>query len=477
MSQLQQAPTILQKIVQDKRQWIEQKKAAFPLAQFAQKLTKSDRSFYAALAQGSHQQPAFILECKKASPSKGLIRKDFNLEEIAQVYKNYASVISVLTDEKYFQGDFNYLPQVRNLVSQPVLCKDFIIDEYQVYLARHYQADAILLMLSVLDDETYQKLTAVAHQLGMGVLTETSNAAEFERALQLGAKIIGVNNRDLHDLSVDLNRVVELAQKYAAQIAADVRLISESGIYNHQQVKQLSQVSHGFLIGSSLMGEADLNNAVRAIIFGENKVCGLTRAQDVAEVYQQGALYGGLIFAEGSPRQLTLRQAQELVTCTPLRFVGVFQNQSIDFIVKIAQQLQLFAVQLHGNEDAEFIQQLRNQLDKNIAIWQAISIDTQGQKGKSAVDFQPSFAVSRYILDSKTNGQQGGTGLSFDWSLIPDELKQQAILAGGIGPDNIAQALQQGCLGVDLNSGVERAKGVKDKEKLNAVFQIIRQLN
>ena len=110
------------------------------------------------MAKGSHQKPAYILECKKASPSKGLIRSEFKPTEIAQVYKHYANAISVLTDEKYFQGDFAYIKQVRDVVTQPVLCKDFMISEYQVYLARFYQADAILLMLSVVNDETYRIL-------------------------------------------------------------------------------------------------------------------------------------------------------------------------------------------------------------------------------------------------------------------------------------------------------------------------------
>ena len=114
--------------------------------------------------------------------------------------------------KKYFQGNFEFLPLVRGIVSQPVLCKDFMISEYQVYLARYYQADAILLMLSVVNDETYRVLAELAHSLGMGVLTETSNEEEFERALALGAKIIGVNNRNLHDLTVDLNRVVKLTE-------------------------------------------------------------------------------------------------------------------------------------------------------------------------------------------------------------------------------------------------------------------------
>lgn len=461
-----QQPTILQKIVQDKALWVAQKQADFPLSEFQHQISPSDRDFYAALGKGSHEIPAYILECKKASPSKGLIRAEFDLDAIAQVYKHYASAISVLTDEKYFQGDFRFLAQVRNQVSQPVLCKDFMIEPYQVYLARYHQADAILLMLSVLDDETYRTLRDLAHSLNMGVLTETSTEEEFERALALDAKVIGVNNRNLHDLSIDLQRTERLVQKYAEKIPADARLISESGIYNHNQVKAIKPFAHAFLIGSSLMGSADLNNAVRQIIFGENKVCGLTRVQDVQAAYQNGALYGGLIFAESSPRQVSLRQAQELVTSAPLRFVGVFQNQAMEFVAQIAKQLELFAVQLHGEENAEYIEKLTACLGDNTQIWQAISVAS----GQKSLEICENPHISRYILDSRTETQQGGTGKVFDWSLIPESIKAKSLLAGGISPDNIDEALQQGCSGVDLNSGVEKSKGVKDSDKLATVF-------
>ena len=218
------------------------------------------------------------------------------------------------------------------------------------------------------------------------------------------------------------------------------------------------------------MGNQDLNNAVRSVIFGENKVCGLTRAQDVKIVYENGALYGGLIFVEHSKRYVSLRQAQELVTAAPLRFVGVFQNQEIDFIVKIANQLQLYAVQLHGAETEAFITALRQQLPKNRQIWKAISINTEAQ---SAVDFTDDLNVDRYIFDSQTANQQGGTGKTFDWSLIPENLKHKIILAGGISPNNVEQAIQQSCLGLDFNSGVESAAGVKDQEKMRLVFEKI----
>lgn len=467
-----QKPTILQKIVQDKAEWVKKQQQIQPLSTFQAQIQPSDRDFYAAFATHSMtNHPAYILECKKASPSKGLIRADFDLNCIAQVYRNYATAISVLTDEQYFQGDFRYIAQVRNQVPQPILCKDFMISPYQVYLARYYHADAILLMLSVVDDKTYLELSTLAHSLGMGVLTETSNEQEFERAIALGAKIIGVNNRNLHDLSIDMNRIVHLAQKYQHKLSDDVRLISESGIYTHQQIKNISPFAHGFLIGSSLMGSADLNNAVRSVIFGENKVCGLTRKEDIEAAYRCGALYGGLIFAEHSPRALSLRQAQELVVQAPLRFVGVFQDQAVDFVEKIARQLDLFAVQLHGNEDDDYLAKLRNQLPPHIQIWRAISFTQE----KPIIE--DSIIIDRYVFDSKTQTQQGGTGKTFDWSLVPQELKQKALLAGGINAENIEQALAQQCLGVDLNSGVESAKGIKDHAKLATIFNQIHVFN
>ncbi|MFD0965803.1 bifunctional indole-3-glycerol-phosphate synthase TrpC/phosphoribosylanthranilate isomerase TrpF [Seminibacterium arietis] len=466
MLNLNEKPTILQKIVQDKLQWLSQKERDFPLEKFKQKILKSDRSFYQALSKGTHKRPAFILECKKASPSKGLIRENFDLTNIANVYKNYASAISVLTDEKYFQGDFSYISQVRDIVTQPILCKDFIVSKYQIYLARLYKADAILLMLSVIDDNTYRQLADLAHSLNMGVLTEISNQTELQRAIALNAKVIGINNRDLRDMSVNLDRT----PPFAIQIPSDRIIISESGIYHHAEVKQLKTYVHGFLIGGSLMESYDLNNSIRAIIFGENKVCGLTRPQDVRKAYAKGALYGGLIFAETSPRQLSLRQAQELVTQAPLRFVAVFQNQPIEFIVKIATQLKLFAIQLHGSESAEFITSLRQQLPPTCQIWKTISVQNDD---KSAVQIEKNLMIDRYVFDTKTKHQQGGTGLTFDWSLIPTKLKTKVMLAGGLNLENIDIALNQACLGLDLNSGVESNVGVKDEKKLNDIFSKI----
>ncbi|MGO1296413.1 MAG: bifunctional indole-3-glycerol-phosphate synthase TrpC/phosphoribosylanthranilate isomerase TrpF [Vibrio sp.] len=449
---------VLARIVNDKYTWVTERKAAQPLESFQSLLTPSDRSFYDALSQ---PRTAFILECKKASPSKGLIRENFHLGDIASVYKNYASAISVLTDEKYFQGKLDFLPEVRHQVSQPVLCKDFIVDAYQIYLARHYEADAILLMLSVLSDEQYRALAEVAHQLGMGVLTEASTEEEVHRALALDARVIGINNRNLRDLTTDLNRTKQLAPL----IPKGTTIISESGVYTHQQVLDLIPYASGFLIGSSLMGEDNLELATRRVLLGENKVCGLTSSGDAMKAYQAGAVYGGLIFVDGSPRCVTAEQAADIMADAPLHYVGVFRDATVDTVAHTANSLGLTAVQLHGQEDQRYVDALRSVLPNTIQIWKAYGVQTD----------LPQYLeqhIDRHVFDSQVNGQSGGTGATFDWAII--DKPQQIILAGGLNPDNAKQAHQLGCIGLDFNSGVESAPGKKDAQKLAQVFSALR---
>ncbi|MCK6261857.1 bifunctional indole-3-glycerol-phosphate synthase TrpC/phosphoribosylanthranilate isomerase TrpF [Vibrio sp. ZSDE26] len=452
---------VLAKIVKDKYLWVEERKQVQPLNDFKSELQSSDRDFYQALEQG---KTAFILECKKASPSKGLIRDDFNLEKIATVYNRHASAISVLTDEKYFQGNFEFLPKVRSIATQPILCKDFMVDTYQVYLARHYSADAILLMLSVLNDEQYKELADVAHSLGMGILTEISNEEELHRAVALNAKVIGINNRNLRDLSTDLNRTKELAP-IVKELAPNAVIISESGIYTHQQVKDLIPYAKGFLIGSSLMAEDDLELAARSVILGENKVCGLTHPDDAAKAYHAGAVFGGLIFVEKSKRYIDIEAARLTMSGAPLNYVGVFQNSSIDTITKIVSQLGLKAIQLHGDEDQAFVDELKAQLPDTVEIWKAYGVS-------SSIPVLLEKNIDRHLLDTKIGEQSGGTGKVFNWDLINQT--QQIMLAGGLSAENAQQASLIGCLGLDLNSGVEYQAGKKDTDKLQRAFAAIR---
>ncbi|MDU5687636.1 MAG: bifunctional indole-3-glycerol-phosphate synthase TrpC/phosphoribosylanthranilate isomerase TrpF [Kluyvera cryocrescens] len=448
--------TVLAKIVADKAIWVEARKQQQPLATFQNEVQPSQRHFYDAL-RGT--RTAFILECKKASPSKGVIRDDFDPARIANVYKHYASAISVLTDEKYFQGSFDFLPIVSQIAPQPILCKDFIIDPYQIYLARYHQADACLLMLSVLDDDQYRQLAAVAHSLSMGVLTEVSNEEELERAIALKAKVVGINNRDLRDLSIDLNRTRQLAPR----LGHDVTVISESGINTNAQVRELSHFANGFLIGSAMMAHDDLNAAVRRVLLGENKVCGLTRAQDAKAAFEAGAIYGGLIFVPTSPRAVSVDQAREVINAAPLSYVGVFRNTPVADVVERVTTLSLSAVQLHGDEDQSYIDSLRAELPASVQIWKALSVaDSLPARNLNHVD--------KYLFD---NGQ-GGSGQRFDWSLLQGQDLSNVILAGGLSADNCVEAAKSGCAGLDFNSGIELQPGIKDASKLASAFQTLR---
>ncbi|MCX8963843.1 bifunctional indole-3-glycerol-phosphate synthase TrpC/phosphoribosylanthranilate isomerase TrpF [Erwinia psidii] len=448
--------TVLTRIVQDKAVWLAERQQKQPLPAFQNQITPSTRSFYDAL-QGA--RTAFILECKKASPSKGLIREDFDPATIAGVYRHYASAVSVLTDEKYFQGSFDFLPVVSAAITQPVLCKDFIIDPYQIYLARYYQADAVLLMLSVVTDEQYRQLSAVAHSLNMGVLTEVISEEELERATALGAKVVGINNRDLRDLSIDLERT----RRLAPGVAHGVTVISESGINSYAQVRELSHFANGFLIGSALMAEDDLTAAVRRVIMGDNKICGLTRAEDARSALESGAIYGGLIFAESSPRKITPDTAREVMSGAVLRYVGVFRNNDLSYVVTIATDLQLDAVQLHGDEDQQWVSELRRRLPAATKIWKSFSIN-------DALPARDWSDVDRYVFDSGN----GGSGQRFDWTLLAGQSLDNVLLAGGLGADNCVEAARLGCAGLDFNSGVESAPGIKDPMKIASVFQTLR---
>jgi indole-3-glycerol phosphate synthase/phosphoribosylanthranilate isomerase len=470
---------ILEKIVDDKRIEIDALKLTKPLASFIDDLTPTKKDMYAALKRSANKPFAgFILECKKASPSKGLIRPDFDVKAICQVYDKYAAAISVLTDEKYFQGNYDYLKIVTETVSCPVLNKDFFIDSYQVHLARYYGADAILLMLSVLSDEEYLELASVAEQYNLSILTEISTEQERDRAIALNARMIGINNRNLRDLSTDITRTFD----FAPTLPDDRIIISESGIYSNAQVRELAPAVDGFLVGSSLMAPEnnqfqDIDLACRKLIFGNNKVCGLTSVDDANAAANAGARFGGLIFAEKSPRCINLEQAQEIVNkaAAQLDYVGVFVNHKRKAIVELVKKLKLSAVQLHGNEDNTYIEALHAQLAENdchaCQIWQASSVSTS---------LPPLHEITALVRHHVLDGKSPGSGQAFNWQLLAQSQQdlKSCLLAGGLNSENISAALTQlnnvDLFGLDLNSGVEISPGVKSVEKLQQVFTQMR---
>lgn len=320
-------------------------------------------------------------------------------------------------------------------------------------------------MLSVLSDEEYQALEAVANKYSLAILTEISNEEERDRAVELNAKLIGINNRNLRDLSTDIARTFDLAPT----IPDDRIIISESGIYTNDQIRELAPAVDGFLVGSSIMAQDDIDLACRTLVYGNNKVCGLTTPEHASFAVNAGAQFGGLIFAEKSPRFVTEEIAKSIVNQeSSLKYVGVFVNHKRQEISELAKSLNLYAVQLHGDEDQAYIDGLVKQLPENCQIWKAIAVESE----------VPNIPVTakNYVLD----GKNAGSGKPFSWQLLAESEQDLSacFLAGGLNNDNIGQAIEQltsqELFGLDLNSGVEQSPGIKCSDKLQQVFAQIR---
>ena len=251
-------PDILKKIIARKHEEIDESIIRVSMKQMIELSSFADntRGFYQALASKvDKRQNAVIAEIKKASPSKGVLRENFNPVEIAKSYEaGGASCLSILTDRDFFQGDPQYLIKARAAVSIPVIRKDFIIDPYQVYEARAMGADCILLIVSCLNDKQLQTLSDLAQKLTMDVLVEVHDIEELQRALILNLPMIGINNRNLRTFSVNLQTTIDLL----AEITDDKLVITESGIMSRSDVAMMHKHNvFGFLVGEAFMREAD----------------------------------------------------------------------------------------------------------------------------------------------------------------------------------------------------------------------------
>ena len=249
---------ILARILDWKRQEVALARQILPLVELRQRCETlpPTRGLRQALQAQPDQTPRIIAEVKKASPSAGLIRADFDPVAIAQIYERHgAAAISILTDSRFFQGELRFLTAVRQHVQLPLLRKDFVVDPYQLYEARWYGADAILLIAAALDVPQLVDLAVLSQDLGLEPVVEVHTAAELQKALECSCRIIGVNNRDLHTFHTAVATTLDLLQ----HIPSDYLVVSESGLKDHATIACLA--THGvaaFLIGESLMREADI---------------------------------------------------------------------------------------------------------------------------------------------------------------------------------------------------------------------------
>lgn len=483
----------------------------------------------ARISQTLPAYPSVMAEIKRASPSKGDIAIDANAPSQAIKYALAgASVISVLTEPTWFKGALSDLLSVRQaLDSMPnrpaLLRKDFILARYQVDEARIHGADTILLIVAMLTVEELHDLYNYSVSLGMEPLVEVNNAEELNTALDLGAKVVGVNNRNLHDFKVDMQTTSRLADVLRERGREDVILCALSGITGRSDVEQyISEGVKAVLIGESLMRASDPKAFIHELLAAPTpepikptaplvKICGVQTFEDAKVAADAGADFIGIIFAP-TRRKIALPMAKKISSylrsirypedaeelelsaevddpLAPLPWfnsrskmlsqsrkpllVGVFQNQPLSYILAAVQSTPLDIVQLHGDEPQEWANQIP------VPVIKAFRVDDKNAIRGGQVDRPGCNDLILLDAAGKSGSAGGGEGLQFDWSVAAETVTRgevgtggafrlPIVLAGGLNPDTVAgavKAVQPWC--VDVSSGTERADGQgKDHQKV-----------
>jgi indole-3-glycerol phosphate synthase len=461
---------ILDSICANKRLEVARQKEAIPLLYLKNLLTVSNRnsiSFKQALANSSS---GIIAEFKRRSPSKGWIHPDADIEQIVQGYETSgAAAISVLTDEKFFGGNFHDFKIARQQITQiPLLRKDFIIDEYQVYQSKVIGADVILLIAACLTQEEVIRLTALAHELDLEVLLEIHNEEELT-FIHPSVDVVGINNRDLKTFVTDIRHTIALAH----QIPDNYLKISESGISDPQTVSDLRKEGfQGFLMGENFMKTAEPWKALRLFISDLSpqrrgiKVCGTKDPENIAALSQLPIDMTGLIFYEKSPRYAGSSDPAVWQILPPsIRKVGVFVNETKENIQKRIQEYRLQMIQLHGDESPVFCKEIRA---LGVQVIKAFPIE-ETEDLKKTVFYEQ--ACDYFLFDTKTP-QYGGSGKKFNWQLLGAYSGTTPFfLSGGIDSED-AESIRQLNMpllhAIDLNSRFEIRPGVKDIAKITS---------
>ena len=430
--------------------------------------------FAAAL---SSRSPAFLSEFKHRSPSAGLLVPDADrrVEEFAAAYRRGgAAALSVVVEQDFFGGDPAWIPRAKAASGLPVLMKDFVVDEAQLDYAVALGADAVLLIVAALSDTDLARLHAAARVRGLAVLVEAHDESEIRRAAAVGARIVGVNARDLVTFTVDLPGMVRLG----ALLPPGAVRVAESGIKTRADVEALTAAGYGaFLVGETLVRAEDAVRTLR-LLRGENptevKICGVTREADVDVCLENGVDWIGLIFAARSPRRLTPERGRVLrmrargeggAAGRVKGVVAVFdENASESDVRAVASVVRPDAIQMP-------LLPARRSLSSDIPLWNTVRVGrddlaTVGNRAGDALHF-----------DASVTGVSGGTGTTFDWSVLESvDRTRTLVLAGGLTPENVAEAVRRVKPDVvDVASGVEAAPGVKDPAKIAAFVREVRR--
>lgn len=473
--------------------------------------------FMARLREDSVSGVAVVAEIKRASPSKGDIAPGIVAGEQGVKYANAGcSGISVLTEPTWFKGTLDDMRDVRTKVASmarrpAILRKDFLIDEYMVYEGRVYGADTVLLIVAVLEEALLTSLISTSRSLGMEPLVEVNNDNETKIALRAGAKIIGVNNRNLHDFKVDASTTEQIMATHREELEAKgCMLCALSGIQNRVDVQRYQVLGvEMVLVGEALMRSTDAPRLIRQFRGLDDsvlvKTCGFKDVEGAIHAAKAGADFIGLVFAKGSPREVSVEGARAIIdairykkchagaslpaakkkkhsprftaadmlkprdemlsalraaTAVGPLFVGVFSDQSAEEVKGIAEQTELDIIQLSGHEGWANLDFYHPYAVINA---EHVAVDSTSDELLAKCGAETEALL---LLDTKHPAMTGGTGIVFDWQIAKAVQKARPMFtAGGLGPDNVAQCVVEvNPMAVDASSGMEKVKGVKDPE-------------
>ncbi|MBX3154061.1 hypothetical protein KF728_28155 [Candidatus Obscuribacterales bacterium] len=454
--------TILDMIVETKRQAFSpsQTPTLTRAAVSVQTKTSTENAFLFALSSNS-KNINIIGEIKPCSPSAGKLLKDDQLDSILEVYKRQCAAISVLTDEKFFGGSFELLAYVKEKTGLPVLCKDFIVSDKQIALAKQHGADAVLLIAKVLSEPELISLFEETRRQNLIAVVEVNNESDVAKVNSIEAEIVLINNRNLDTMQIDLETTVRLAP----MLKGDAVIISASGVTTRNDIRKLSKTTCNFLIGTSLMQSESLEKQLTEFKRETRvKICGITNAEDALMAVIAGADFIGLIFAQASQRRVKLEVARQVRTTigNNAKVVGVFQNQDIEFVNRVAKELDLDYIQLHGEEDRNYIEYCNRPVIKTLSYNAEVETlrTLAGVSNLSYLLFDaPKESVKQE--DVEENLIRFANRLrSIKESSIPS-----FFIAGKLTPDNVAFSIEMlKPFAVDVASGVESAPGVKSQE-------------
>ena len=484
--------TILETIVAARRQAVADARQRVPQASLERAATgrRDYRGFAAALARPGLR---VIAEIKRASPSRGPIAPALDPAALARAYAaGGAAALSVLTEPDFFQGSPGDLHRARAAVDLPVLRKDFIIDPYQVYETAALGADALLLIVRVLDDAQLHALHALARQIGLDVLTEVHDARDIARANLLGAPLVGINNRDLAHFKTDAGQATRLV----GQLRPGCLPVALSGIRTADDIRRtLAGGIRRVLVGETLVRAPDPAATLREWIAGAPsagdisqrrrdaeepctchplsnlKICGITTRETAQLCADLGVGALGAVFFQGSPRCVTPEQARAMFTGLPpaVARVGVFVDRPADEVIAVAREAGLDTVQLHGAETAVTCRRVQQAGYRVIKV-----LKTGGTTLVEAARALPSGVG--VLVECGRGALPGGNGAVWQWQeAAPLAAERAFALAGGLTSANILEATRRsGAAAWDVSSGVERAPGVKDPSEIETLVRRLR---